>query len=601
MTKSSAAVAWAAWGGEAERGPTDAGFLRHATSVDEIVRFRAQRDPDHLAYLYLENGETEGQSYTYDRLDRRARAIAARLRRHYKPGDRALLIFPPGLDYMATFLGCLYAGIVAVPVYPPDPARLNRSLPRVKIIASDADTRIALTTSAVLPLGQQMSQMDADFATFDWLAVDTIPDAEADDWPGPVTTPESIAFLQYTSGSTSDPKGVMVTHGNLLYNLWDMATSWFKFDGDGRLVTWLPVFHDMGLIAGLLFPVYGKFPCYMMAPRDFVQQPVRWLEAISRYRATHSCAPTFAFDLCSRKVTPAQRANLDLSSWIMAGNGSEPIHWETLERFANTFRGCGLAWKTISTAYGLAEATLVVTSTPPGEAPTYCPVIADELERHRVVEAAEDGPGVRKIVGCGKTNLDTRVLIVDPESCMECAPDSVGEIWVSGPTIAHGYWNRPDVTKQVFQAQLADTGEGPFLRTGDLGFVRGGELFVTGRIKDLIIIDGQNHYPQDVELTVEKAHAAIRPGSVIAFSVEQDSGEKLIVVAEAKGIEGDPAALRAVVSAVRTAVTQTHDVRAHKVCLIQPRTIARTSSGKLQRHACKRDYLNEMLDTVVIG
>ena len=600
MSKSSAALAWVRQTNEIEQRAIKAGIAVHATTVDEMVRARAESDPNRMAYQYLDDGETEGARLTYKELDTRARAIAGHLRKHCAVGDRALLIFPPGLDYMATFLGCLYAGVVAVPVYPPDPSRLNRSLPRLKVIANDANTNIALTTSMVMPLVEMMEQLDADFAKFDWIAADTVPDSEAADWAGPVSTTESIAFLQYTSGSTSDPKGVMVTHGNLLYNIWDMTYLWHSDQPEGSQVTWLPAYHDMGLIFGLLLPIYRKWPCYVMSPLDFLQHPLRWLKAMSKYRATYSVGPNFAYDLCARKVTPEQRALLDLSNWKAAANGSEPIRIETLERFVEAFRECGVDWSLFKSGYGLAEATLKVSGTRPDLETQILTVSAEELIKHRVKVVERGAPGSRTLVSSGATHLQTRAIIVDAETGIQCKADTVGEIWVSGPTVAKGYYNNPEETEITFNARLSDTKEGPFLRTGDLGFIHKGELYVTGRIKDVIIVDGANHYPQDIEETVEKAHAAIRPGCVIAFPVDDDGPEKLVVVAEAGGLKSaDEAA--PVFAAVRKAVARDHDLRVYKVCLIQPRSIQKTSSGKLQRQACKRGYLDTTLDVIAIG
>ncbi|MFA6245162.1 MAG: fatty acyl-AMP ligase, partial [Candidatus Hydrogenedentales bacterium] len=346
-------------------------------------------------------------------------------------------------------------------------------------------------------------------------------------------------------------------------------------------------------------------PCYSMSPMAFLQRPYRWLRAISKYRATASVAPNFAYDLCVRKVTTEQRDALDLSSWRMAGNGAEPIRPETLERFYNTFKQCGFRWRTISPAYGLAEATLEVSQTPWEEGPTFLPIKMDELERHRAVEAQKPGPGVRVLVGCGHVSKDTRVVIVDPESCLQCSPDTVGEIWVSGPTVAQGYWNRPDDTKETFAACLADTGDGPFLRTGDLGFMKNGSLYVTGRIKDMIIIDGFNHYPQDIERTVERSHAGIRPGCCAAFSIEEGGQERLVIVSEVVEtvrrdvpVSGDNGHVQGivdpkeVVTAIRRAVSEYHDLRVFKVCLIEPRSIHKTTSGKIQRQACRSAFLD---------
>jgi len=572
-------------------------WAAHGRTLVELLRNRALQRPDHLSHLYLEDGEEEGDRFTYASLDRRARAIAVALRERCEPGDRVLMLYPPGLDYVAAFFGCLYAGIAAVPVYPPDTGRLNRSLPRLNVVARDAGTSLALTVSSLLDIGTRLAAFDPYFGELDWLATDAVSEDGAKVWTEPAIGPETIAFLQYTSGSTADPKGVMVTHRNLLYNLQSMDAGWGKKE-DLCFVTWLPAFHDMGLIFGLLLPVYLEASCYVMSPLAFLQRPLRWLRAISRYKASHSCAPNFAYDLCVRKITPEQRATLDLRSWRSAGNGAEPIRPETLERFAEAFKPCGLRWDALCPGYGLAEATLMVSTTAKLE-PMLLPVVATELERHRVVEAKAPGEDVRTLVGCGRTRGDARVLIVDPESRIQCSPDTVGEIWVSGTTVAKGYWRRPEDTEETFHAQLADTGEGPFLRTGDLGFVKNGFVFVTGRIKDMIIVDGLNHYPQDIERTVELSHSAIRPGCCAAFALDADGRERLTVVAEA--LLPPDSDGKDVVGAIRRAIAEEHDLRVYTVCLIAPKSIDKTSSGKIQRQASRKRFLENSLEVLVTG
>jgi len=388
----------------------------------------------------------------------------------------------------------------------------------------------------------------------------------------------------------------MVTHGNLLYNLKQMNRG-VGFNKDSVIVTWLPAFHDMGLIFGLLQPVCAGVPCYQMSPMDFLQRPIRWLQAISDYRGTHSAAPNFAYDLSARKTTPEQRAELDLSSWICAGNGAEPIRRGTLVRFLDAFGTAGFRAETMCTGYGLAEATLRVSNTPNASKPVFLNVVASELEQHRVVEAEEDNDQTRTLVGCGRMEDEIRAIIVDPESLLQCSPDRVGEIWVTGPTVAQGYWGRAEETEKVFRARMVDTNEGPFLRTGDLGFTKDGELFITGRLKDLIIIGGTNHYPQDIERTVELSHPAVRPGCAAAFSVDGSGEERLAVVLETKQSMTEEERKK-LLMAIRSAVSAAHDLRIHDVVLIKARSIFKTSSGKIQRHACKAAYLDGSLEQV---
>jgi acyl-CoA synthetase (AMP-forming)/AMP-acid ligase II len=558
-----------------------------------MLRDRALALPNQAAFTFLIDGEQEGECITYGELDRRARALGAVLQSHASQGERALLIFNTGNRFIEAFFGCLYAGVIAVPVYPP---ANSRHVPRIQSIAVVSGATLVLTEQEIHSRIQPHLSDAPSIACLPWVSIDAVRSGSERAWRDPTISSTDLAFLQFTSGSTSDPKGVMVTHGNLLYNLQDMATSWFRYSEGGCLVTWLPAFHDMGLISGLLLPLYIGMPCYAMTPFAFIQRPVRWLRAISRYQATHSVAPNFAFDLCVRKVTPEQRAELDLSHWIVAGNGSEPVQQGTLKRFAQTFKECGFAWSAFGPGYGLAEATLAVTTTPPDEEPVFLSVLARELERHRVVETSDMGVGVRTLTGCGKTNLNTRIVTVDPETCVQCAPDVVGEIWVSGPTVTSGYWEREDLTEQVFNARLADTGEGPYLRTGDLGFVKDGQLYVTGRIKDLIIIDGANHYPQDIELTVQHSHPSLRLGCGVAFSIDAEDGEQLVVVQEVRQEFVTNLDVETERKAIVAAISVEHDLLIKDVVLVCPGTIQKTSSGKLMRRACRALYLDGAIE-----
>ncbi|WP_437535239.1 thioester reductase domain-containing protein [Sorangium sp. So ce726] len=567
--------------------------------IDVLQRWAGER-PDALAFRFLVDGESEEVTRTFAQLDREARSIAASLQELGARGERVLLLYPPGLDFIAAFLGCLYAGAIAVPAYPPDPSRLARTLPRLSAIAANSEARLALTTSTITALAGALVETAPDLAMMRWVATDMLADGAAH-WRMPSLQDDALAFLLYTSGSTGTPKGVMVGHGNLLHNSRAIQAN---FGHTEALigVGWLPLYHDMGLIGKVLQPLYTGTPCTLLSPLDFLKRPYRWLQAISRYGATTSGGPNFAYDLCARKISPAERAALDLSRWKVAFVGAEPVRRDTLERFADAFEGCGFRREAFFPCYGLAESTLMVTGGWLGSNAGTLSVRKDILQQGRVEEAEEGEVGVQPLVGNGPVAPDQQVIIVDPERKTRCSGEEVGEIWVAGPSVAQGYWNRPAETAETFWAQLSDTGEGPFLRTGDLGFLRGGQLFVTGRCKDLIILRGKNYYPQDIEQAVERSNASVRPGCTAAFAVELGGQEQLIVVAEIdlrRGGERDEAALEAVSAGVRRAVAEEHDVQPRAVALLAPGSIPKTSSGKIQRHACKEGFLASSLDALL--
>ena len=556
---------------------------------------RAGLQPERAGYSFLRDGDGVESNLTYAELDRRARGLGAALQRLGAAGERALLLYPPGLDYVAAFFGCLYGGTAAVPAYPPRP---NRPSPRVRSIVENATPRVILTTAALRPKLESILQVPGGT---EWLVTDdplqpvtgaTDLDALADDWRDPGVEPSALAFLQYTSGSTAAPKGVRLSHANLLHNL-ELIRACFAQTERERTVIWLPPYHDMGLIGGILEPLYAGYPVTLLSPLAFLQQPVRWLRAISNTRATTSGGPNFAYDLCVRKITEEQKQDLDLSSWSLAFNGAEPIRADTLDRFTAAFSPCGFRREAFYPCYGLAEATLLVAAGRRFSGPIVRSFNANELENHRAVEAADDA---KPLAGCGLA-ADPQpgypaIVVVRTGSPEPCAPGEVGEIWVQGPSVAQGYWRQPEETERVFGARLSD-GSGPFLRTGDLGFVAEGELFVTGRLKDLIILRGRNHYPQDIELAVERSHAALRPGCVAAFAVEREGEERLAVVAEVhrEHRQDDEAEIAGIVAAIRRAVADEHEVAPAAVVLLRPATLPKTSSGKIQRHACRAGYL----------
>jgi len=568
-------------------------------------------------YAYLVDGEIEAAHLTHGALDRQARAIGAILQSYRARGERALLLYPAGLEFIPAFFGCLYAGVIAVPLPPPNMAQPQRTVPRLRTIANDAQPMLVLTTSSILAKVEGLFTHAPELRTIHWLATDKIVGSAADEWHDPAVAANTLALLQYTSGSTAAPRGVMVSHENLLQNSANISQA-FEIGPQTVSVTWLPFFHDMGLTNGIIQPIYGGRQCVIMPPQSFLQRPARWLQAISRYKATISGGPNFAYEMCARKISPEHREGLDLSSWKVAYNGAEPVRAETLKRFAAAFSSCGFRPSFSYPCYGLAEATLIVSGGLMQDEPVLCTTRVAALEHNGVAEASDAAQNARTLVGCGRAMPDTKIVVAHPESMTACGPDEVGEIWVSSPSVTQGYWNRPEETEQIFHAYLADTGEGPFLRTGDLGFLRDGELFVTGRLKDLIIIGGRNLYPTDIEFTVEQSHAAVRPGCCVAFSVEVADDERLIVAAEVERryhperhhLNGEsrdysyasnqngrsPADLDAVVRTIRRAVAQEHDVRVHAVVLLRAGGIPKTPSGKIQRRVCEARFRDGTLE-----
>ncbi|HYG61561.1 MAG TPA: condensation domain-containing protein, partial [Thermoanaerobaculia bacterium] len=555
-----------------------------APTLVEILRQRAASQAAKIAYRFLADGEEEVASLTFAELDRRARAVGAYLQESGAAGERALLLCPPGLEFVVSFLGCLYGGVIAVPAYPP---RANRPDARLAAIVKDARPRFALTNPALAELAPSFAAQVPGLREVRWVATEELDAEWAERWTPeaePAAMAHRTAFLQYTSGSTATPKGVMVTHGNLVHNE-RMIQLAFGQSEDSVIAGWLPLYHDMGLIGNVLQPLFAGASCVLMAPVAFLQQPVRWLRAISRYRATTSGGPNFAYELCARKIEPAALAGLDLSSWQVAFNGAEPVRAETLRLFSETLAPYGFRSEAFYPCYGLAEATLFVTGGTPGQQAAVREVDAEALGRNEAVPAALGRPS-RMLVACGGAWLGQDVHIVDPESGETLPEGRVGEIQVGGESVAAGYWERPDATRETF-------GSG-FLRTGDLGFLAGGELYVTGRVKDLVIIRGRNHYPQDIELTAERSHPALRPGGGAAFSVEVDGEERLVIVHEVERIWRRD--LHGVIEAVRRAVAEEHEVPVHAVALIKPNTLPKTSSGKVRRRSCREDFLAGRLD-----
>ncbi len=579
-----------------------------APTIVDLLRQRAAYRPHDRAFMFLVDGETEELTITYAELDRKARALGAWLQHEGMVGKRVLLLYPSGLDFIAAFLGCLYGGAIAVPAYPP---RKNRSVERIEAIAADAAASVALTTRDVLDRFESLRAAAPSLEHLVWKVDSELEPTWADRWKRPDIDGDTLAFLQYTSGSTGTPKGVMLSHENLLHNSLRIMQA-FEITRSQSGVFWLPSFHDMGLIGGILVPLYGGKFNVLMSPVAFLQKPLRWLQAISKYRATISGGPNFAYELCVRKTTPEQRAALDLSSWSLAFNGAEPVRAETIDAFCEAFACAGFRREAFYPCYGLAESTLMVTGGMKFEPPVIRSFDAVSIETGTVVAKPARAAGARRLVGSGRELDGQDVHIVDPQTCESLPPGRVGEIWVSGPSVAQGYWNRPEETAATFSGMLAQadaqagTGSvtrwrpnaGPYMRTGDLGFFDDGELFVTGRLKDLIIIRGRNHYPQDIEHAVEEATSLVRAGSIAAFAVDADGRERVCVVAELERGKREPAEMAAAVEAIRKRLATEHEVAAEAIVFVRPNSVPKTSSGKIQRHACKRQFLDGTLDVV---
>jgi acyl-CoA synthetase (AMP-forming)/AMP-acid ligase II/acyl carrier protein len=566
--------------------------LGRASSIVDVLNTRASIQADQPSYVFLSDG-AEVDRLTFAQLRGRARAVAAHLQEMKAQNERALLLYPAGLDYVVALYACLYGKVVAVPVYPP---RMNQNLRRLLAIIDDAQPAVALTTSAIFSRLQSRFNQVPSLKSIQWVITDDIDLGRADLWKENRANEESMAFLQYTSGSTTVPKGVLVSHGNLMYNQSMMRES-LKHDDDTVIVSWLPMYHDMGLIGNILAGMYNGAPCYLMSHTDFLQKPACWLEAISKYRATFSGGPNFAYDLCARKARQEQLEGLDLSCWRTAFNGSEPVRAETLRRFAEAFSPYGFRPDALYPCYGLAEATLFVSGDAVSKAPVVTLFDKAALEEHRAAASDRLQGGVA-LVSCGKPCLEERIITVDPQTLTKCDDGRVGEIWVSSAAVAPGYWGRPELTDETFRARLSDTKEGPYLRTGDLGVVFQGDLYVTGRIKDLIVIRGRNHYPQDIELTAEASHPALRPGCSAAFAVVGEEAERLILVAEINREWRNSVNLNEVAEGMRQAILVEHEIDVSAIALIRPGSLPKTSSGKIQRSAIRSAFLSESLDAV---
>jgi acyl-CoA synthetase (AMP-forming)/AMP-acid ligase II/acyl carrier protein len=563
--------------------------LKNYTIANQL-KWRAIHLPDRLALCYLADGETETQRLTYRELDADANRIAAKLQSLNLKNKNVLMLYSSGLEFVKAFFGCLYAGVIAVPTYVP---KSKQILQKIESIQQDCNARIILTTQDILDEGYLNGSKLAELLL---LATDKITrQNQTDIYQDYRTLPEDIVFIQYTSGSTSSPKGAIVTNKNIMVNQ-IMLQDVFELSDKSVGVTWLPLFHDMGLIASLLNAIYIGYPIYIMPPSAFIRNPARWLQCITKYKGTYSCAPNFAYDLCVKNIPADVRAELDLSSWKKAINAAEPVQPTTLKEFAKQFAPCGFHEATFTPAYGLAEATVFVTGKS-SKAIKYLHVDAAGLQKNKVIYP-EDMQKTHELVACGKASyLGQTVKIVNPETLKECM-DEIGEIWISGEHIVNGYLNKPEITRATFESKIDGV---KYLRTGDLGFIDDtGELYITGRIKDLIIINGSNYYPQDIELTAETKHPLLRKNSIAAFAIDKDHKEQLVLVVELnKKMVADFDA-EELGSTINAGLLKQNFLTAYEILFIASGILPKTTSGKLQRQACKKMYLQNEFKTVGI-
>ncbi|MBY8971156.1 non-ribosomal peptide synthetase [Pseudomonas sp. P867] len=551
-------------------------------TLAQSLQRRAAQTPDQVALRFLADSAEQSVVLSYRDLDQRARTIAAALQANAGLGERAVLLFPSGPDYVAAFFGCLYAGVIAVPAYPPESTRRHHQ-ERLLSIISDAEPRLLLTIAS---LSEDLAQIENAPPV---LSVDTLEAQLAEHWVEPQLQADDIAFLQYTSGSTALPKGVQVSHGNLVANEVLIRRGFgIDLNPDDVIVSWLPLYHDMGLIGGLLQPIFSGVPCVLMSPAYFLGRPLRWLEAISEYGGTISGGPDFAYRLCSERVSESALERLDLSRWRVAYSGSEPIRLDTLERFAEKFAVCGFTPNNFFASYGLAEATLFVAGGTRG-----CGIPAMHMDEQALAaNRAEPGQG-SAIMSCGTSQPDHAVLIADPHTLTELADNCVGELWATGPSIAHGYWRNPEASAKTFVQHAGRT----WLRTGDLGFIRDGEVYITGRLKDLLIVRGHNLYPQDIEQTIEREVEVVRKGRVAAFAVNDQGLEGIGIAAEISRSVQKILPPEALIKAIRQAVAESCQQAPSVVVLLNPGALPKTSSGKVQRAACAIRHADGSLDS----
>jgi len=577
----------------------DSFYLSEQATINYLLCTRRKSTPNKVAYTFLEKGEEETATITYEQLYEQAGHVARELHANgVRPGERALLLFPSCIEYVVAFLGCLRAAVIAVPLFPPQSQKNSQF--RMETVSLDCSAAAILTTSPTYDSMQSWLESSNVLKNLPCVFPDKLEQSKPSSWLEPRVIPETIAFLQYTSGSTGAPKGVVVTHRNLVHNE-ECLRQALQHDENSNIASWLPIFHDMGLIGNILQTIYVGAHCVFMPPIAFVQKPIRWLNAITKYRCQTSMAPNFAYDLCCERVSEQDKKKLDLSCWQSALNGSEPVRYETLERFAKYFADCGFDYKTLYPGYGLAESTLMVTSPRVEESYHHLSVSAKELSENKVAPRRSENNGTVELAASGRVWCNTDLAIVNPSTLERCSNDEIGEIWVHSASVARGYWNNTAATEETFCAQIYnDSDRRFFMRTGDLGFLKNEHLYVTGRHKELVLIRGQNYYPQDIERSIQNSNEAFVVNGGAAFSLDASGEEKLIVVQEIKRTALRKLNIEAVVADAYKAISAEHELKLHCICLLKPARLSKTSSGKIQRRAMKAKYLASELEPIII-
>lgn len=563
-----------------------------AENLIELFEKTSDTFPDKVIYYFLEDGFEEKEKINFSEMRQRVKSLASILQTRYKKGDRALMLFPPGIEFIVSLMACIYAGLVGVPAYPP---RKNRNFERFGAILKGSDPAFIFTTQKTHEDILKNFTDEPILTSQDFMIYEDMAQDRSGEWKNPVPDPEDPAIFQYTSGSTDAPNGVMLSHRNVLYNS-EFIRQAYGHDENSVGVNWLPGFHDMGLIGALFQPVYLGCSNAIIPPNAFLMRPHNWLRSISRLGGTTAGGPNFALDFCAERVKDEDIEGIDLSSLNPFFCGSEPIRKSSIDRFTERFSKYGFRQNDLYPCYGLAEATLIVTGGDLDAKPVYFYADAEDLKRG-VVKKTENAEKANILTGCGYPMVGNTVVIVNPETHEPCKKGRVGEIWVSGPSVALGYWDDPDGTDRTFRAYSSE-GEGPFMRTGDLGFIEEGQLFISGRLKDLIIIRGLNHYPQDIEQTAEESHEAIQQGSAAAFSVEANEQENLVVVAEIKRTHLRDLDSGKVLESVKKGVAETHGLEPYAIVLARTGGTPKTSSGKIQRFECRNQFLSGSLEEV---